>query len=55
MVYQEGVDWNKGRDRGVYMEFVLRGLGSLGKNIDQLLQKSIFGYGQPDPEPGLVY
>ena len=55
VVYQEGVDWNKGRDRGVYMEFVLRGLGSLGKNIDQLLQKSIFGYGQPDPEPGLVY
>ena len=55
VVYQEGLDWNKGRDYGVYMEFVLRGLGSLGKNIDQLLQKSIFGYGQPDREPGLVY
>ena len=55
VVYQEGVDWNEGRDYGVYMEFVLRGLGSLGKNIDQLLQKSIFGYGQPDREPGLVY
>ena len=55
VVYQEGVDWNQGRDYGVYMEFVLRGLGSLGKNIDQLLQKSIFGYGQPDREPSLVY
>jgi LPS-assembly protein len=48
MVYQEGVDWEQGRDYGVYVEFVLRGLGSLGKNIDQLLQKSIFGYGEFD-------
>ncbi len=55
VVYQEGVDWNQGRDYGVYMEFVLRGLGSLGKNIDQLLQKSIFGYGQLDRDPGLAF
>jgi LPS-assembly protein len=46
MVYQEGLDWDQGRDYGVYVEFVLRGLGGLGRNIDSLLQKSIFGYGE---------
>jgi hypothetical protein len=55
MVYQEGVDWNQGRDSGLYLEFVLRGLGSLGKNLDQLLQKSIFGYGQLDRDLGPTY
>jgi LPS-assembly protein len=54
MVYQEGVDWEQGRDYGFYLEFVLRGLGSLGKNIDQLLQKSIFGYGEFDRDYRLV-
>jgi LPS-assembly protein len=54
MVYQEGVDWEQGRDYGFYVEFVLRGLGSLGKNIDQLLQKSIFGYGEFDRDYRLV-
>ena len=46
MVYQEGVDWDQGRDYGFYLEFVLRGLGGIGKNIDQLLQNSIFGLRQ---------
>jgi LPS-assembly protein len=46
MVYQEGLDWDQGRDYGVYVEFVLRGLGGVGRNIDSLLQKSIFGYGE---------
>jgi LPS-assembly protein len=48
MVYQEGLDWDKGRDHGFYLQFVLRGLGGLGKNIDQLLQDSIFGFGRPE-------
>jgi hypothetical protein len=34
-----------GRDYGFYLQFVLRGLGGIGKNIDQLLQDSIFGFG----------
>lgn len=55
VVYQEGVDWNQGRDSGLYLEFVLQGLGSLGKNLDQLLQKSIFGYGQLDRDLGPAY
>jgi len=55
MVYQEGVDWNNGRDRGFYLQFVLRGLGGLGQNIDQLLDNSIFGYGMRNKENGIVY
>lgn len=55
MVYQEGVDWDQGRDYGFYLQFVLRGLGGLGKNIDQLLQDSIFGFGSNLEDDGLAY
>ncbi len=55
MVYQEGVNWDQGRDYGFYLQFVLRGLGGLGKNIDQLLQDSIFGFGSKLEEDGLAY
>ena len=55
MVYQEGVDWDNGRDRGFYLQFVLRGLGGLGQNIDQLLQSSIFGFGTRNKENTLGY
>jgi len=55
MVYQEGVDWDQGRDYGFYLQFVLRGLGGLGKNIDQLLQDSIFGFGSDLEDNGLAY
>ncbi len=54
MVYQEGVDWDQGRDYGFYLQFVLRGLGGIGKNIDQLLQDSIFGFGSNLEDDGLA-
>lgn len=52
MVYQEGIDWYRGREHGFYLQFVLRGLGGLGKNIDQLLQSSVFGFGEQRREAG---
>ncbi|MCG3171632.1 MAG: LPS-assembly protein LptD [Pseudomonadales bacterium] len=55
MVYQEGLDWDEGRDYGFYLQFVLRGLGGLGKDIDQLLQNSIFGFGERREAGGLAY
>jgi LPS-assembly protein len=55
MVYQEGLDWDQGRDYGFYVQFLLRGLGGLGKNIDQLLQDSIFGYAGKQEEYSLAY
>jgi LPS-assembly protein len=55
MVYQEGVDWDQGRDYAVYVQFVLRGLGGIGKNVDQLLQSSIFGYRADKGEDGFAY
>jgi len=54
MVYQEGLNWDQGREYGVYLQFILRGLGGLGKNIDQLLQDSIFGYVSKQEEYGLA-
>lgn len=55
MVYQQGLDWDRGRDYGFYLQFVLRGLGGLGKNIDQLLQHSIFGFGERREADGFAY
>ncbi|MCB1631264.1 MAG: LPS-assembly protein LptD [Pseudomonadales bacterium] len=55
MVYQEGLDWYKGRDAGFYLQFVLRGLGGLGKDIDQLLQRSIFNFGERRGAGGFAY
>jgi len=55
MVYQEGVDWDNGRDRGFYLQFLLRGLGGLGQNIDQLLRNSIFGYTENRENNGFLY
>ena len=55
MVYQEGVDWDQGRDYAVYVQFVLRGLGGIGKNVDQLLQSSIFGYRADKGEDAFAY
>lgn len=55
MVYQEGVDWDNGRDYGFYLQFMLRGLGGIGKDIDRMLEKSIFGYGTNEEEYGFVY
>jgi LPS-assembly protein len=55
MVYQEGVDWDQGRDYAFYVQFLLRGLGGIGKNIDQLLQDSIFGFGSTLEDDGLAY
>lgn len=55
MVYQQGLDWDRGRDYGFYLQFVLRGLGGLGKNIDQLLQSSIFGFGEQREARGFAY
>ena len=55
MVYQEGVDWEQGRDYAFYLQFVLRGLGGIGKDIDQLLQSSIFGYRADKEGNGFAY
>ncbi|MEM8498728.1 MAG: LPS-assembly protein LptD [Pseudomonadota bacterium] len=33
------------REHAVYLQFVLRGLGSLGDKIDRILDRSILGYG----------
>lgn len=50
LVYQRGLDGttdlngkNK-REHAIYFQFVLRGLGSLGSKVDQVLDKSILGY-----------
>ncbi len=55
LVYQEGIDWYKGRDAGFYLQFVLRGLGGLGRDIDQLLQRSIFDFGERRGAGGFAY
>ena len=55
MVYQEGVDWDQGRDSAFYLQFMLRGLGGIGKDIDQLLQSSIFGYRADKEGNGFAY
>ncbi len=34
------------REHAVYVQFVLRGLGSLGDKIDRILNRSILGYGE---------
>ena len=49
------MDWDNGRDRGFYLQFLLRGLGGLGQNIDQLLRNSIFGYTENRENNGFLY
>ena len=55
LVYQEGLDSNvvagidDERQDAIYFQFVLRGLGGTGSQVETLLDETIYGYRNRDP------
>lgn len=46
VLYQEGIDLNNEIDRGLFIEFQLKGLGGSGNRINSILSESIEGYNE---------
>ncbi len=55
VIWQEGLDRDGLRDEGLFVEFVLFGLGGIGDSIDNILRKSVREFDKTRTQHGRTY